>query len=155
MFKPEYISHTIKSPKQLTFALFAQSNERKDIFVGPSIDALMGKRYDKGTAEVIREAFSQLTIHKWAFFPWTNHKSAFFPLVKQKCGYLPISAHCNLCQQLLCHLSANLPTSFNFVLFAQNYLIQTFIDPIKLEHYPSMRRQLLIGPGDQGKNSAV
>ena len=44
---------------------------------------------------------------------------------------------------------------FNVVLFAQNYLIKTLIDPIKLEHYPSMRRHFLIGPGDQGNNLAV
>ena len=104
-------------------------------------------------------AFVPKTIHKWAFFPWTNHKRAFFSLVKQKRGYFPISVHCNLLHvsaaAVLGYLPTYQPTSFNFVLFAQNYLIKTLIDPIKLEHYPWMRRHFLIEPGDQGKNSAV
>ena len=83
------------------------------------------------------------TVHEWEFF--TDHsqvgifsmdqsqEGTFSSLVKQKLEYFPISAHCNLLGYLPTYQP---PTPFNFVLFAQNYLIKTFIDPIKLENYP-------------------
>ena len=66
---------------------------------------------------------------------WSDRSVDIFQLVRFAAC---VSSYCD-----------GLPTNQHrsmFSFFTQNYLIKTLIDPIKLEHYPSMRRHFLIEP---------